>query len=62
MCNTDYDPADNFFRPYACTNVHEFFAVSVENFFERPAQFKNELPELYDILTQLLKQDPLKES
>lgn len=48
-----------FFRPYACTNVHEFFSVAVENFFERPQQFKMELPELYTIMVKLLKQDPI---
>lgn len=51
---------NNFFRPYACVNIHEFFSVSIENFFERPQQFKNRLPELYYILTRLLLQDPLR--
>lgn len=48
-----------FFRPYACTNKHEFFAVAVENFFERSVEFKSEIPELYEILTKLLQQDPI---
>lgn len=48
-----------FFRPYACTNVHEFFSVAVENFFERPQQFKLELPGLYEIMVKLLNQDPI---
>jgi hypothetical protein len=48
-----------FFRPYACTNTHEFFSVAVENFFERSAQFKTEVPELYGILVRLLNQDPI---
>jgi Mlc titration factor MtfA (ptsG expression regulator) len=47
-----------FFRNYACVNTHEFFAVAVENFFERPVQFKAALPALYSILAQLLNQDP----
>ncbi len=50
----------NFFRPYACTNEHEFFSVAIENFFERSAPFKKQIPELYVILTRLLGQDPLK--
>jgi MtfA peptidase len=54
------DEKHTFFRPYACVNIHEFFSVAVENFFERTRQFRNELPELYVILTKLLKQDPLK--
>lgn len=50
----------NFFRPYACTNPHEFFSVAVENFFEQGEVFEREIPELYYILTRLLAQDPLK--
>jgi hypothetical protein len=52
--------SNTFFRPYACVNVHEFFAVAVENFFERPQQFSEALPELYAIMVRLLNQDPLK--
>jgi MtfA peptidase len=43
---------------YAATNYHEFWAVSVETFFENPFRFKYELPELYVAMTRLLKQDP----
>jgi Mlc titration factor MtfA (ptsG expression regulator) len=50
--------SDTFFRPYACANEHEFFAVAVENFFERPHEFKAAMPELYAILSKLLNQDP----
>jgi MtfA peptidase len=57
-CNMPEQKGSNFIRAYACTNVHEFFSVSVENFFERPAAFKAELPELYNILVKLLNQDP----
>lgn len=49
-----------FFRPYACTNEHEFFSVAIENFFDRSELFREQLPELYSILTRLLGQDPLK--
>lgn len=58
VCSTDELPGGDFLREYACTNVHEFFAVSVENFFERPAKLKAALPELYFILAKLLNQDP----
>lgn len=56
------DPGNsgNFLRPYACANEHEFFSVAIENFFDRPAELKEQLPELYIILTRLLCQDPLK--
>lgn len=50
---------DSIFRPYACTNHHEFFSVAVENFFERSVQFKMELNELYGIMVRLLNQDPI---
>ncbi len=50
----------HFFRPYAFDNMEEFFAVAVENFFERPASFQQAQPELYLILVQLFKQDPVK--
>jgi len=54
------EEGEHFLRKYARTNREEFFAVSVENFFERPGVFSAELPQLYTALTQLLKQDPLQ--
>jgi MtfA peptidase len=36
-----------------------FRAVSVEAFFENPAGLKQNLPELYGTLCDILKQDPL---
>ncbi len=57
---TDLESYSNIFRPYACTNSHEFFSVAIENFFERSEVFKKQIPELYSILTRLLGQDPLK--
>ncbi len=50
----------HFFRRYAFDNMEEFFAVAVENFFERPALFQQAQPELYLILVRLFKQDPVK--
>lgn len=49
------------FRSYAGTNEEEFFAVAVEYFFEQPAQFLEQQPELYGLLRELLLQDPAKE-
>ena len=43
---------------YAATNYHEFWAVSVEVFFENSVRLRHELPELYEALVRLLKQDP----
>lgn len=51
---------EHFFRRYALANEEEFFAVAVENFFERPTQFKAALPDLYATLVNLFKQDPIK--
>lgn len=49
----------NLLGDYAATNYHEFWAVAVEVFFENPAQFRNDLPDLYDAMANLLFQDPL---
>ena len=48
-----------FLDKNAAENKEEFFAVSVESFFERPLEFKSELPELYMCLVALLNQDPI---
>ena len=45
-------------RPYAATNETEFFAVAVENFFERPPALRRRHPELYRALSQFFNQDP----
>jgi MtfA peptidase len=49
----------NLLGDYAATNYHEFWAVSVEVFFENPVQFRHELPDLYEAMARLLNQDPL---
>lgn len=49
----------HFFRNYASANVQEFFAILIENFFERPDLFRKKLPWLYRQLSVLLNQDPL---
>lgn len=43
---------------YAMVNFDEFWAVSVETFFENPQQFKERLPRLYVEMCELLNQDP----
>ena len=50
---------NNMLDRYAATNYNEFWAVSVETFFEKPFQMKQEMPVLYRGLCQLLRQDPL---
>ncbi|MBS1666653.1 MAG: zinc-dependent peptidase [Bacteroidetes bacterium] len=49
----------NLLDRYAATNYHEFWAVCIENFFERPTQFKQQMPSLYFALCNLLNQDPM---
>lgn len=44
---------------YAATNYNEFWAVSVETFFEKSLEMKVEMPHLYTAMCQLLNQDPL---
>lgn len=47
----------SFFREYAASNDHEFFAVAVENFFERPKEFRQKHPELFTLTAEILKQE-----
>lgn len=51
----------SFLRSYAFTNFEEFWAVSVEAFFELPDGLKKQLPKIYTALCELLNQDPLAE-
>lgn len=53
------DFSGGFLGRYAATRYEEFWAVCVENFFERPTSFKIQLPELYAAMCQLLNQDIL---
>ncbi len=46
---------------YAATNYNEFWAVSVETFFEKSLSMKIQMPDLYNALCTLLRQDPLLE-
>lgn len=50
---------DSLFRKYGATDHTEFFAVAVENFFEKPEAFAQYSYELYKALCDLLHQDPL---
>jgi Mlc titration factor MtfA (ptsG expression regulator) len=50
----------SYLRGYAFTNFQEFWAVSVEYFFENSQGLKDNLPQLYTILCDTLNQDPLR--
>lgn len=53
------DGESNFFREYGATNLQEFFAVTVECFFEQPVQFKAYNHALYMQLVKILRIDIL---
>jgi len=44
--------------PYAAEDLSEFFAVSVESFFEQPLRLKKTYPALYKELSEYFRQDP----
>ena len=52
----------SYLRSYAFSNLHEFWAVSVEAFFDNPEGLKKNMPELYSALCRVLNQDPLSKS
>ncbi|SHJ26444.1 hypothetical protein SAMN02745146_2671 [Hymenobacter daecheongensis DSM 21074] len=47
-------------NPYGGTNEAEFFAVVTEYFFEKPENLQENHPELYQLLTRALRQNPKK--
>lgn len=49
-----------FYSAYGLKNFQEFWAESVELFFERSLQFRSTYAELYYIMVNLLNQDPLQ--
>jgi Mlc titration factor MtfA (ptsG expression regulator) len=51
--------AANYLRSYAYTNQHEFLAVMLEHFFETPHEFRQKLPELYQMVKKMINfRDP----
>lgn len=50
----------SLFRAYAGSNTHELFAIAVELFFERPAEFQNYNPTLFQNIENLLNQTSRK--
>jgi Mlc titration factor MtfA (ptsG expression regulator) len=49
----------SYLRSYAFSNLHEFWAVSAEAFFENPEGLKQHMPDLYEALCRVLNQDPM---
>lgn len=52
------DDAGTILDEYGTENPAEFFAVSVEAFFEQPVATKRAHPELYDLLSRLFSLNP----
>lgn len=44
-------------NPYGATNEAEFFSVVSEYFFNQPAQFSKDHPELFELLEEIYRQD-----
>ncbi len=53
-------PGNNLYSDYALTNFQEFWAESVELFFERPVILKAMYPDLFEAMTEIFKQDPIQ--
>ena len=51
-------PGPGLYTEYAIRDFQEFWAESVEIFFEKPVQMKTVYPELYMAMSDLLNQDP----
>lgn len=52
-------PGNDLYSDYALTNFQEFWAESVEIFFERPADMKRIYLDLYNAMCELLNQNPV---
>ncbi len=48
----------DYLREYAGTNTDEFFAVCIENFFEKSYPFRTALPNTYHKMAKMLNQYP----
>lgn len=53
---------NHFLRSYAAINIMEMFAVCTENFFERPLEFQQRLPDLFLAFMNLLGQNPIQKN
>jgi len=50
---------DSFLDPYGATDEAEFFAVATEQFFDQPRLMVEHAPDLYRVLKEYFRQDPL---
>lgn len=52
----------DLYTEYANTNLQEFWAESVELFFEKPAELKSHYPDVFEAMKLLLNQNPMNSS
>lgn len=52
--NRDMIMNSGYLREYAYTNQYEFMAVAFEYFFESPQEFRQRLPELYEMVKKMI--------
>jgi MtfA peptidase len=57
--NLELKGSKDIYSDYAATDIQEFWAESIELFFEKPKQLNNTYPGVYSELMVLLNQDPL---
>ena len=48
---------NDLYSDYALTNFQEFWAESIELFFEKPAALQLKYPELFDTIKEILNQE-----
>jgi Mlc titration factor MtfA (ptsG expression regulator) len=60
LCDRTAKSKTTVMNPYGATNPAEFFAVATETFFEKPQQFLNHHPRLYQQLQQYYRLNPME--
>ena len=50
----------SFLNAYGATNEAEFFAVATEQFFDQPRLMIEHAPDLYRVLQEYYRQDPIQ--
>jgi Mlc titration factor MtfA (ptsG expression regulator) len=53
----EQQPGNDLYSDYGLRNTQEFWAETIELFFEKPQQLKSFYPDLYDVIKRLLNQD-----
>ncbi len=59
---TEVDRTKNLYSDYATTDMQEFWAESVEIFFEKTNELKANYPQVFDALMLALNQNPLNKT